>query len=55
LWERALCELGAPGSEGAFTVNSSLSAVPIYQAFGFAPAGSLQSVHGISFLPMRRV
>jgi hypothetical protein len=37
-----------------FTVNSSLSAVPVYQAFGFAPAGSLQSVHGISFLPMRR-
>ena len=54
LWERALCELCAPSSEGAFTVNSSLSAVPVYQAFGFAPAESLQSVHGISFLPMRR-
>jgi GNAT superfamily N-acetyltransferase len=54
LWERALRELCAPSSEGAFTVNSSLSAVPVYQAFGFAPAGSLQSVHGISFLPMRR-
>jgi GNAT superfamily N-acetyltransferase len=54
LWERALHELGPPESQGAFTVNSSLSAVPIYRAFGFAPAGSLQSVHGISFLPMRR-
>jgi GNAT superfamily N-acetyltransferase len=54
LWERALRELCAPGSNGAFTVNSSLSAVPVYQAFGFVPAGSLQSVHGISFLPMRR-
>jgi GNAT superfamily N-acetyltransferase len=54
LWERALRELCAPSSEKAFTVNSSLSAVPVYQAFGFAPAGSLQSVHGISFLPMRR-
>jgi len=54
LWERALRELCAPSSEEAFTVNSSLSAVPVYQAFGFAPAGSLQSVHGISFLPMRR-
>ena len=54
LWERALRELCAPSSEGAFTVNSSLSAVPVYQAFGFAPAGSLQSMHGISFLPMRR-
>ena len=54
LWERALRELCALSSKGAFTVNSSLSAVPVYQAFGFAPAGLLQSVHGISFLPMRR-
>src|SRR5262245_43708145 len=54
LWEWALRELCAPNSDGAFTVNSSLSAVPVYQAFGFVPAGSLQSAHGISFLPMRR-
>jgi GNAT superfamily N-acetyltransferase len=54
LWERALGELCAPNSDGAFTVNSSLSAVPVYQAFGFAPAGSLQSLDGISFLPMQR-
>jgi GNAT superfamily N-acetyltransferase len=54
LWERALRELGALNSEGTLTVNSSLSAVPVYQAFGFTPAGSLQSMHGISFLPMRR-
>ena len=54
LWERALRELCAPDSDGGFTVNSSLSAVPVYQAFGFTPAGSIQSMHGISFLPMRR-
>jgi GNAT superfamily N-acetyltransferase len=54
LWERALRELCAPHGEGAFTVNSSLSAVPVYQAFGFAPAGLIQTAHGISFLPMRR-
>jgi GNAT superfamily N-acetyltransferase len=54
LWERALEELCADGSDGGFTVNSSLSAVPVYQAFGFAPVGSIQSMHGISFLPMRR-
>ena len=54
LWERALRELCAPNSDGDFTVNSSLSAVPVYQAFGFVPAGSIQSAHGISFLPMRR-
>src|SRR6266571_4912826 len=54
LWERALEELCAPGSDGGFTVNSSLSAVPVYLAFGFVPAGSIESKHGISFLPMRR-
>ena len=54
LWERALEELCAPSSNGGFTVNSSLSAVAVYQAFGFVPAGSVQSMRGISFLPMRR-
>jgi GNAT superfamily N-acetyltransferase len=54
LWERALEELCAPGSDGGVTVNSSLPAVPVYQAFGFVPAGSIKSMHGISFLPMRR-
>jgi len=54
LWERALEELCAPNSDGGFTVNSSLSAVPVYQAFGFVPTGPIQSAHGISFLPMRR-
>jgi GNAT superfamily N-acetyltransferase len=54
LWEQALRELCTPGNDGGFTLNSSLSAVPVYQAFGFVPAESIQSVHGISFLPMRR-
>ena len=54
LWEQALRERCASGSDGGFTVNSSLSAVPVYKVFGFAPAGSIQSMHGISFLPMRR-
>jgi GNAT superfamily N-acetyltransferase len=53
LWERALEELRTAGSDGAVTVNSSLSAVPVYEAFGFVPAGSIQRMHGISFLPMR--
>jgi GNAT superfamily N-acetyltransferase len=54
LWERALRELCTAGSDGGFTVNSSLSAVPVYNAFGFVPAGSIQNKHGVSFLPMRR-
>ena len=54
LWERMLRKLYAPGSEETLTVNSSPAAVPVYEAFGFAPAGPWQSMHGISFLPMRR-
>ena len=53
LWQQALRELCTANSEGVFTVNSSLSAVPVYRSFGFAPAGSTQSADGISFLPMR--
>jgi GNAT superfamily N-acetyltransferase len=54
LWERALHELCAPPNATDFTVNSSLAAVPVYEAFGFVPTGSIQRGHGISFLPMRR-
>jgi GNAT superfamily N-acetyltransferase len=54
LWERALREFCSPDSEGVLTVNSSPAAIPVYQVFGFAPSGLLQSEHGISFLPMRR-
>jgi len=55
LWDRALRELCTPGSDGGFTVNASLPAVPVYRAFGFVSAGSIKSIHGISFLPMRRL
>ena len=54
LWEQALEKLCTPSSDGSLTVNSSLRAVSVYKAFGFVPAGSIQSMHGISFLPMRR-
>jgi GNAT superfamily N-acetyltransferase len=54
LWEQVLRELDPTGSQPAFTVNSSLLAVPVYRAFGFLPSGSTKSVHGISFLPMQR-
>ena len=54
LRQRALKELCATGSDGCITVNSSLSAVPVYRAFGFVPVGSVQRMHGISFLHMRR-
>jgi GNAT superfamily N-acetyltransferase len=50
LWRAALTS--APGLEG-FTVNSSPSALPVYQRFGFVPAGAPVEMHGICFVPMR--
>jgi GNAT superfamily N-acetyltransferase len=54
LWQQALQELCTPNPEGVLTVNSSLSAVPVYRSFGFVPVDSPQSVNGISFVPMQR-
>jgi GNAT superfamily N-acetyltransferase len=54
LWEQALRELGTSGSREAFTVNSSLLAVPVYRAFGFVPSDSTKNADGISFVPMQR-
>lgn len=53
LWQAAQEAASCHGGLATFTVNSSLNAVPVYEAFGFRPAGAVVSVHGISFLPMR--
>lgn len=53
LWSHALAQVNHVELPRSFTVNSSLGAVPVYAAFGFAPSGTVQSIHGISFLPMR--
>src|SRR6266478_7562025 len=50
LWERALRELCAPSSDGGFTVNSSLSAVPVYEAFGFVLPVAIESMRGVESL-----
>ena len=55
LWATAKAQALRTASLGNFTVNSSLVAVPVYRAFGFAPAGEVTTAHGISFLPMRLV
>jgi predicted GNAT family N-acyltransferase len=34
-------------------VNASLSAVAVYERFGFVPSGAEVRAHGIAFLPMR--
>ena len=51
LWQAALAS--APDAAG-FTVNSSPSAMPVYQRFGFAATSAQVEMHGICFVPMRR-
>lgn len=53
LWRTVRDEALCPGHPGEFTVNASLNAVPAYGRLGFVATGDVQSVHGISFRPMR--
>lgn len=39
--------------DGAFTVNSAVRAVPVYERFGFQAAGPKVEKNGIAFVPMR--
>ncbi|WP_211473396.1 GNAT family N-acetyltransferase [Collimonas humicola] len=52
LWQAALASFP---DAATFTVNSSPSALPVYQRFGFAPTGAPVEMHGIRFVPMRRL
>jgi GNAT superfamily N-acetyltransferase len=53
LWRYAREQVIRDGGVGEFTVNSSMGAVPVYERFGFVPAGERVRMHGIAFLPMR--
>ena len=53
LWGEAKMKALQTGNPGVFTVNSSLNAVPVYEAFGFRCQGEVQRMHGISYQPMR--
>jgi GNAT superfamily N-acetyltransferase len=53
LWQEANARALGAAAPTLFTVNSSLNAVPVYQAFGFQAVGPVVSTHGISFLPMQ--
>lgn len=48
LWESAV----RGSSANAFTVRSSLFAVPVYKRFGFVASGPVGTKDGISFQPM---
>jgi GNAT superfamily N-acetyltransferase len=51
LWETL--RDAAPDPRGAFTVNASPNALPVYAAFGFAPTGARSEANGIAYVPMR--
>lgn len=53
LWELARAECLAAGNPGAFTVNSSKYAVPVYERFGFVVAGPVQTRNGVLYVPMK--
>ena len=53
LWRQAREEAVRRGNAGEFTVNSSLNAIPVYQAFGFVQSGAVTTFRGVSFMPMR--
>lgn len=52
LWSRMQREIGTVEPPRGCTVNSSLSAVPVYRAFGFVETGPVTHAHGIAFVPM---
>jgi GNAT superfamily N-acetyltransferase len=53
LWDVARHAAIEAGNEGAFIVNSSVFAVPVYESFGFVHTAPLQCVRGIRFHPMQ--
>jgi len=53
LWQQARAAALAAGNDAGFTVNSTLSALPVYERFGFVRTGPVTEAHGISFVPMR--
>ena len=53
LWQAARDAALARGDVAAFTVNSSLYALPLYASLGFAATGPRVEEGGIAFVPMR--
>jgi len=53
LWQTAYADAIARGGDGAFTVNSSNHAVPVYESFGFVRVGPTQFAKGLYYNPMR--
>ena len=52
LWQVIRDEALANGNPGRFTVNSSIYALPLYEAIGFRATADRMEVNGIAFVPM---
>jgi len=52
LWEHAKRTAIQAGNRGHFTVNSTVFAVTVYEAFGFRVTGPKTERNGIPFFPM---
>jgi ribosomal protein S18 acetylase RimI-like enzyme len=52
LWNMAKNQANESGHSGPFTVNSSLTAISVYEHFGFQKIGEIVKMHGIAFQPM---
>jgi len=52
LWLHAKEQCLKAGNNGRFTVNSALSAVAVYQHWGFIPLTGVRERHGVKDMPM---
>jgi GNAT superfamily N-acetyltransferase len=55
LWEHARGDALSRGNTGAFTVNATPYAVPVYERFGFQATGPRVETKGIAFVPMHHL
>lgn len=53
LWQVARARAVESGGSGAFTVNASNFAVPVYEAMGFVRTAPMQCLKGLYFNPMK--
>ena len=53
LWKMVSARAIQSGNPGKFTVNSSLTALPVYEKFGFIASGPVVQTHGVAFQPMQ--
>lgn len=53
LWRRVQEAAGPAGARPEFTVNSSLSAVPVYERLGFVRCSPPEQRDGVVYVPMR--